>query len=87
MATYTSTIHLYGAGKDDYEDLFSKLEKQVLKNKWHIIRGRKYKDGKSECKWTGNISIQELTNTIFRSLSESGKRFSFTIVKKKLMMG
>jgi hypothetical protein len=33
MATFTATIQLNDATKQDYENLFSKLEKQVLKSK------------------------------------------------------
>jgi hypothetical protein len=87
MATFTTTIQLHDADKKDYETLFSKLEKQVLKNKYHIIKVRQYDDGKSEYKWQGNVSIHEITNAIFRSVSGTGRKYSFTIVRKKLVTG
>ena len=38
MATFTATIQLNDATKQDYEDLFSKLEKHDLKSKSHVVK-------------------------------------------------
>jgi hypothetical protein len=84
MATFTATIHLIEATKQDYEDLFSKLEKHDLKSKWHIVKGRQFVDGKSEYKWSGNISLQEITSAILRSVSGMGQKYSFTIIRRKV---
>ena len=51
------------------KNLFSKLEMHDLKNKCHIVKGRQFVDGKSEYKWSGNVSIQEIANAILRSVS------------------
>jgi hypothetical protein len=69
MATFTTTIQLNNATKQDYENLFSKLEKLVLKTKCHLVKSRQFVDGKCEYQWTGNVSIQEIAGSIFRSLS------------------
>lgn len=84
MATFTTTIQLHEADKKDYETLFSKLEKQVLKGKFRVIKGRQYEDGKSEYQWLGNVSIHEIANAIFRSVSGTGRKYSFTIIRKKM---
>lgn len=84
MTTFTAIIQLNDATKQDYEDLFSKLEKQVLKYKGHIIKDRHFVDGKSESKWRGNISIQEKASVILRSVSGMGRKYSFTIIRRKV---
>ena len=83
MATFTATIQLNDATRQDHANLFSKLENHVLKTKCHLAKGRQFVDGKSEYKWTGNVSIQEIVSSIFRSLSCKGTKYSFTIVRKK----
>ena len=83
MATFTATIQLNDATKQDYEDLFSKLEKHDLKSKSHIVKGRQFADGKSEYKWSGNVSIQEIASAMFRSVSGIGQKYSFTIIRRK----
>ena len=83
MATFTTIIHLHGANKTDYETLFNRLEKEVLKSNCRIMKGIQNVDGKSEYKWRGNISIREITDLIFRSLSGAGRRFSFTISRQE----
>ncbi len=83
MSTYTATIQLNDATKQDYEDLFSKLEKHDLKSKSHVVKGRRFVDGKSEYKWSGNVSIQEIASAIFRSVSGIGRKYSVTITRRK----
>ena len=83
MPTFTATIQLNDATRQDYENLFSKLEKHGLKSKCHLAKGRQFAKGKSEFRWTGKISIQEIANAIFRSLAGMGRKYSFTIIKKK----
>ena len=87
MATFTTTIQLHDADKKDYETLFRKLGKQFSNGKCHIIKGREYADGKKEYKWNGNVSIDEIVNAIVRSLSGMGKKYSFNIVRNKLVTG
>jgi hypothetical protein len=82
MATFTATIQLNDATKQDHENLFSKLEKHILKTKCHLVKGRQFVDGKSEYKWTGNVSVQEITSSICRSLSGTQTKYSFTIIRK-----
>ena len=84
MATFTATIQLNDATKQDYDNLFSKLEKQVLKSKYHIVKGRQFVDGKSEYKWSGNISVPEIASAILRSVSGTGRKYSFTITTGKV---
>ena len=83
MATFTATIQLNDATRQDYENLFSKLERQVLKTKCHLVKVRQFVDGKSEFKWTGNVSIPEIASSIFRSLSGMGAKYTFTIIRKE----
>ena len=82
MPTFTVTILLNDAARQDYEYLFSKLEKHIFKSKCRIIKGRQYVDGKSEYKWRGNISIQEIASAIFRSVSGTKRKYSFTVTGK-----
>ena len=84
MATFTATIQLNDATKQDYENLFSKLETHVLKNKGHLVKGRQVVDGKSEYKWRGNVSVQEIASAILRSVSGMGRKYSFTILRRKV---
>ena len=81
MATFTTTIHLDDANRQDYDQLFGKLEKQVLRYKCQIIKSHEHADGKNEYKWLGNISILEITHAIIKSVPV--KKFSFTIIRKK----
>ena len=83
MATFTATIQLNDATRQDYENLFSKLEKHILKTKCHLVKGKQFLDGKSEYKWTGNVSIQEIASSIFKSLSGMQTKYSVTIIRKK----
>lgn len=84
MATFTATIQLNDATKQDYEHLFSKLEKQVSKSKCHLVKGRGFMDGKGEYKWSGKISVQEIASAILKSISGSGRKYSFTIIRRKV---
>ena len=92
MATFTAKIQLNDATKiqlndatkQDYENLFSKLEKQLLKSKCHIVKDRLFVDGKSDYKWRGNISIQEIASAVLRSVSGIGRKYSFTITRRKV---
>ena len=58
MATFIDTIQLNDATKQDYENLFSKLEKQVLKSKYHIVKGRRL--------WTGKVNINGAVTSLCR---------------------
>jgi len=83
MSTFTTTIQLNDATKQDYENLFSKLEKHVLKTKGHLVKSRQFVDGKCEYRWTGNVSVQEIAGSIFKSLSGMGAKYTFTIIRKE----
>ena len=74
MATFTATIQLNDATKQDYENLFSKLEKHFLKSKCDMVKGRQFVDGRSQYKWSGNISLQEIASAISRSVSGMGRK-------------
>lgn len=87
MAKFKTTIQLEDADEKDYSTLHHELEKQSLKTKNHLVKGKASSSGKEEYQWNGNITIQEIANAIFRAATKTGKKFSFTIIRSKLMAG
>jgi len=69
MATYNINIQLKNAGTTDYESLGKEMG------------GLKKKDGESH--YQGEGSLQEITAAVYRAARNTGKEYSFTIIRQK----
>lgn len=87
MAKFKTTILLEDADEKDYSTLQHELEKQSLKSKKQVIKSKNNATGKEEYQWKGDVTIQEIANAIFRAATKTGKKFSFTIIRSRLIAG
>jgi len=87
MAKFKTAIQLEDGDEKDYSTLHHELEKQSLKSKKQVIKSKSNFAGKEEYQWKGDITIQEIANAIFRAATKTGKKFSFTIIRSKLIAG
>ena len=84
MATYKTNIRLKDAGTKDYElldkqleaELFHKFDCSEISVKQLAERGREYY-------YRGGGSLQQVTAAAYRAAHNTGKEYSFTIIKTR----
>lgn len=76
MPKFVTTIQLHDADESDY----SKLYRELAKSKGYIT-------GKGEYRQEGDVTIQEVTDTVFRAVTKTGKKYSFTITRNNTIDG
>ena len=85
MAKFNTTIQLEDADEKDYTVFQHELKKQSLKSRKQVAKGKSSIAGQEEYQWKGDVTIQEIANVIFRAAAKTGKKFSFTIIRTKLI--
>lgn len=83
MSTFTSSIRLHDADENDYIKLQGELENQAKKRNQHVVINNDFFNGETKYKWDGDVSIQNIANTIFKAAPKTGKKYSFSIVRNK----
>lgn len=78
MARFITTIQLHDADEKDYKKLNNELKKKSFVETRHYTSPRK-----DEYNREGNITIQDVTAAVVRAASQTGKKYSFTIIKNK----
>ena len=81
MPTFVTTIQLHDADESDYNKLYNELTKKSTKKGRHAVQSKRYITGKIEYKQEGDVTIQEVTDTVFRAVTKTGKKYSFTITR------
>lgn len=84
MSSYKTNIRLSNAVEQDYErldrelkaELFDKLHCSEVSVKQLAERGREYS-------YRGGGSLQEITAAAYKAAHNTGKEYSFTIIKQK----
>jgi hypothetical protein len=83
MAKFTATIQLYDAEKKDYDTLHTELEKESFK-RYKLSPGKiSGPSTRKEYSRAGNITLQEVTNSILKAASKTRKKYSFTVLRNK----
>jgi len=84
MAKFITSIELYGAVESDYENLHLAMKKELFVQPTNSpFKSKSHTQKVVEYSREGNISIQEVTNAVFRVASNTGKKYAFTIIKDK----
>ncbi len=76
MSKFTANVTLFDASVSDYVQLRETLGKKLY------VSARSKQDEASFVR-TGNVGIQEVTDDILRAATQTGRRYSFTIIRNK----
>ena len=84
MTAYSTSIRLKDAGTTDYERLDKEMESELFaKLRCSKISSRHYPERGREYQYRGGGSLQEVTAAAYRAAHNTGKEYSFTIMKRK----
>ncbi len=84
MNAYSTNIRLKDAGSTDYERLDKEMETELFaKLGCSDVSARQYAERGREYQYRGGGSLQEVTAAAYRAAHNTGKEYSFTIMKKK----
>lgn len=87
MPTFSATIELHDASEDDYSTLDSALRKETIRsdkrNSLNYVNKALDNFRKASYLIQGSLGIQDVINSVLKAASQTGKKFSFTVVKKK----
>jgi hypothetical protein len=78
MNTFTARVELHSANPNDYNKLYTEMQKESL-----VAAGAPVESGNVEFKSKEKISIREVIDAVVRAASKTGKKFSFTVMKDK----
>ena len=87
MPKFLTTIQLHDADESDYNRLYNELAKNSTKKGKHVVNSIGHITGKIEYKREGDVTIQEVTDTVFRAVTKTGKKYSFTITRNNTIDG
>lgn len=82
MASFITTIELHGANEKDYQKLSAELKKELFKEGRHYNKNG-YLSRKEEFSVSGNVSLQQVADTVVKAAAKTGRKYSFTIIKNK----
>ncbi len=86
MAKFITTIELQGADEKDFEKLNNSLEKESFKGIHPLpLKSDDLHTLKGQCKRAGRITLQDVSRSVLKILSRTGKKYSFTIIKSKTL--
>ncbi|HMH24856.1 MAG TPA: hypothetical protein VK563_23940 [Puia sp.] len=83
MAKYITRVRLQDAEQNDFIRFDSEMKKEAF------VRINKSKPAKEnnviagEYNRQGNITMQDVTDAVYRAASRTGKKYSFTIIREK----
>jgi hypothetical protein len=83
MAKFITTIQLLDADERDYEILNSELEKELFKAEEHAAKSDEFISERGSFSREGNITLQEVTESLTRVVPKIGKKFSFSVIRNK----
>lgn len=76
MNTFKTSIRLKDAGSQDYDKLDQEMETQQFKKLQATQRTHEYH-------YRGPGSLQEVTAATYRAANNTGKQYTFTIIRQK----
>lgn len=82
MPKFTATIQLHDAGKKDYDTLNTELAKESFKGD-KISLGKIKEHLRKEYSREGNLTLQQVTISVSKAASKTGKKYSFTVMRNK----
>jgi hypothetical protein len=84
MTRFIVNIALHSAGKPDYKKLQQEMEKEAFSSVKKITEKDKgYLLQIAEFSRTGTFTLKEITDAACRAAKNTGKEFSFTVIKDK----
>lgn len=87
MPTFSAIIELHNANEDDYFILDNALRKETARsekrNALNYVNKALDSFKKANYMIQGNMAIQDVINSVLNAATKTGKKFSFTVVKKK----
>ena len=83
MSTFTTSISLHDADENDYAKLQGEIETQAKKRNQHVVINTNFFNGETKYKWDGDVSMQNIADTIFKAAPKTGKKYSFSIMRNK----
>lgn len=83
MPRFTATIQLHNAEKKDYDTLSNELEKKSFKGDKKPYGKIKEQLTLKEYSREGNVTLQEVSTSISKAASKTGKKYSFTVIRNK----
>ena len=78
MNTFTARVELHSANPNDYNNLYTEMQKEAL-----VASGARAESGNVEFKCKDKLSIKDVIDAVVRAASKTGKKFSFTVMKDK----
>ena len=85
MAKFITNIQLQDAVETDYEILGKEMVKELFTSEKHAAKSKAYITGKGVYSMEGSINIQKVIGATVRAASRSGKKFSFFVMKDKVL--
>ena len=83
MAKFITTIQLHKADEKDYETLNSEMEKASFHLKKSTKAGTHSPSKRGEYNCTGNITLKDVADAVYRAIKKTGRDYSFTVMKNK----
>lgn len=84
MARFIINIALHSAGQPDYKKLQQEMKKEAFSSTKKIAeKDNGYLLQIAEFSCTGHFTIKEITDAACRAAKNTGKEFSFTVIKDK----
>ena len=84
MINYLTTVQLIDAEQNDYDKLDIEMSKEAFAPVKQSLQVQKPLPSLYRVyKYSGGITLQEVTAAAYRASSRTGKKYSFTVIKDK----
>jgi hypothetical protein len=83
MPKFITTIQLHDAEEKDYKQLNTELKRKSFISINELSATEKSKARKEVFNREGNVTLQDVTDAVVRAAANTGKRYSFTIIRNK----
>ena len=83
MSKYITTIQLQNGSKNDYDTLHKELEKKLFKIEEHAAKSKAYINEKEAFSVEGNMTLQDVIDSVKKVVSKIGKQSSFLVIRDK----
>ncbi|MEO5683552.1 MAG: hypothetical protein ABIQ88_12965 [Chitinophagaceae bacterium] len=83
MAKFITSIQLHKADEADYAKLNNEMEKASFHLKKDAASGKSPGIKRKEYNCTGNITLKDVADAVYRAVKKTGRDYSFTIMRNK----
>ncbi|MEO5998525.1 MAG: hypothetical protein ABIN89_17340 [Chitinophagaceae bacterium] len=87
MAKFITNINLQDGNQLDYDRLQKKLGKESFFCKANPVKTKSFISGQGVFFREGSITIQEVTSAVIRATCRTWKKYSFYVLKDKMVSG